>query len=110
MRKKNDKAQAIKKKQDISPSPIPSSAKRRTVTFECVDTFARHVSVVGTFNDWDEAADPMRGEAGRFVKTKRLPPGEYEYKLVADGKWYEDPTATKQVENGLGTRNSVIRV
>ena len=39
-----------------------------------------------------------------------LPPGRYEYLLVADGEWMPDPLAKETVPNQFGGLNSVIRV
>lgn len=47
---------------------------------------------------------------GRWIKELSLPPGQYEYQYVADGKWINDPRAVKSTPNAFGGRNSVLVV
>ena len=72
---------------------------------------AAAVAVAGTFNDWRPEATPMVavGE-GRWLKELVLPPGRYEYLLVADGEWMPDPEAGERAPNPFGGLNSVILV
>ena len=69
------------------------------------------VAIAGTFNDWRPEATPMvpLGE-GQWRKDLSLPPGSYEYLLVADGEWLADPKAEVNVPNPFGGVNSVITV
>jgi 1,4-alpha-glucan branching enzyme len=72
---------------------------------------ASHVNIAGTFNDWKPAATPMvELGGGRWGKVLILPPGTYEYLLVADGYWTPDPNAKETVPNSFGTFNCVLRV
>jgi 1,4-alpha-glucan branching enzyme len=72
---------------------------------------ATAVSIAGTFNDWRPEATPMVDlGAGRWVKELVLPPGIYEYLLVADGSWVADPQARETASNPFGGVNSVVRV
>lgn len=76
-----------------------------------LDPQAQAVYLAGDFNGWDPQAKPMRRRAGGQFRTNLdLPPGEYQYKFVVDGKWMIDPTAERQVTNGLGGSNSVAVV
>ncbi|MGE3165935.1 MAG: isoamylase early set domain-containing protein [Planctomycetota bacterium] len=69
------------------------------------------VSVVGSFNDWDSKRTPMTEVApGDFRVTLRLPPGEYEYKFVRNGRWQADPQATEWAPNPFGSLNSRLTV
>jgi hypothetical protein len=45
---------------------------------------------------------------GRWVKELALPPGRYEYRLVVDGEWVDDPAATELIPNPFGTPNAVL--
>lgn len=47
---------------------------------------------------------------GGWLKELVLPPGRYEYRLVVDGQWTDDPSAKKFVPNPHGGRNGVIEV
>ena len=72
---------------------------------------AAKVGVAGTFNDWRPESSPMvaMGE-GRWVKGLTLPPGVYEYRIVADGDWMPDPLASETTPNPFGGLNSVLRI
>ncbi len=72
---------------------------------------AKKVSIAGEFNSWDRNANPMKREGDKWVIEIDLPPGEYEYKFVIDGKkWVADPNAEKFVPDGFGGKNSVVIV
>jgi 1,4-alpha-glucan branching enzyme len=81
------------------------------VRFEFTDATAHTVCVVGTFDNWRPDAKPMHPlGGGRWVKETVLPPGDYEYCLVVDGKWMPDPLARETVPNPFGGVNSVLKV
>ncbi|MDI6807578.1 MAG: alpha amylase N-terminal ig-like domain-containing protein [Candidatus Eisenbacteria bacterium] len=74
---------------------------------------AKTVSLAGTFNNWDKAANPMNDadRNGIWEITIPLLPGEYQYKFVVDNeKWYQDPKNKLGAPDGFGGLNSVIRV
>jgi len=72
---------------------------------------AQAVFIAGTFNEWNATAMPMLSVGdGRWVKELALPPGRYEYCLVADGEWRSDPAAAQQSPNVYGGFNSVLIV
>lgn len=85
---------------------------RKRITFEFPAEPGSHVNLVGTFNQWDVDAHPLREnpKSGLFKRTMLLPKGRYEYKFVANGKWTEDPKCPVQVPNGMGSLNSLLRV
>jgi len=96
------------------------AGRRRPVedTYPVTFTFmpggaAQTVSVAGTFNDWNPRATLLEPDAARRVWscTLRLEPGEYQYKFVVDGsRWFVDPKAARNVEDGSGNLNSVLLV
>jgi len=70
---------------------------------------AKSVSVAGSFNSWDPVRLPLRRlDNGDWRGDLKLAPGRYEYRFVADGKWFTDPGAKEAVPNPFGTRNSVL--
>ncbi len=72
---------------------------------------ATAVGIAGTFNDWRPEATPMIAMGqGHWLKELVLPPGTYEYLIVADGKWLADPQAKRTAANPFGGVNSVITV
>ena len=56
---------------------------------------AQRVAVIGTFNDWNPAAHPLR-RAGDFwwIITVPLPPGRVVYCFDVDGATWQDPNHT----------------
>jgi 1,4-alpha-glucan branching enzyme len=84
--------------------------KQLRVRLEFTDSVAESVCIAGTFNDWRPEVTPMiRVGGGRWVKEISLPPGNYEYRLVVDGKWIPDPRAADYAPNPFGGMNSVLR-
>ncbi len=73
---------------------------------------ASAVFVAGSFNAWSPTATPMtrRNGDGKWTTSLRLPPGRYEYRLVADGAWRDVPGATEIIENPHGSHNAVLAV
>ena len=52
---------------------------------------ARHVALVGDFNDWDELTLPLRWENGRWIVRTEVPADAYRYAFVVDGITLPDP-------------------
>jgi 1,4-alpha-glucan branching enzyme len=72
---------------------------------------AREVSLAGNFNAWRPAATPLKNDgAGKWLVRLHLRSGQYEYRLVVDGRWIEDPTASQRAPNPHGGFNSVLIV
>jgi hypothetical protein len=79
------------------------------VCLELVRPDAQEVGIAGSFNDWHPRVTPMIALGdGRWVKELALPPGRYEYRLVVDGEWVNDPAATELIPNPFGTPNAVL--
>jgi len=90
-------------------SRIPT--KKRRVTFKLIDSWAREISLVGDFNQWDPERHPMKkGKQGRWTKTVCLTPGIYQYKFLVDGKWITDKRNPVSCTNSFGGRNSLISI
>ena len=71
------------------------------------------VHVIGDFNGWDRAAEPMTWDPpnGCFKIELFLAPGKYEYKLLLDKeKLTIDPDNPESVHDGFDGRNSVLRI
>ncbi len=97
----------------ICPSvrAVPHGDGTFAVTFRYKAPNAERVFLAGSFNDWSADAKPMAREGDEFVATLDLKAGEHEYKFVVDGKdWREDPLNPETKDNGLGGKNSVIRL
>ncbi|MFO7915691.1 MAG: isoamylase early set domain-containing protein [Candidatus Krumholzibacteriales bacterium] len=70
------------------------------------------VSVIGSFNNWDPEATPMkRNGSGIWEATVILEPGKYSYKFLIDNRLkITDPLSEQQENDGFGGTNSVIIV
>jgi 1,4-alpha-glucan branching enzyme len=81
------------------------------VCFELTHPTAQAVAIAGSFNDWHPSVTPLiaLGE-GHWRKELTLPPGRYEYRLVVDGQWVDDPEAKETVSNPFGGFNAVVTV
>ena len=70
---------------------------------------AQEVCVAGSFNGW--APLPLRrNKVGIWSETVVLEPGEYEYRFVVDGVWWDDPANLMRRLNEFGTENCVVCV
>jgi|GEM_PF-305106 len=47
-------------------------------------------------------------ESALWVADVEIPPGQYAYKLIADGQWMEDPNALESTSDGVGGLNSAL--
>jgi hypothetical protein len=80
------------------------------VKFTFVAPAAKHVTLVGDFNDWDVSSTPMARSGGGGVWTVVVPmtAGRHQYSYVVDGKsWSNDPNAPSAPDDGFGHTNSV---
>ena len=70
---------------------------------EFSDPSVETVAIAGSFNNWRPEATPMVSLGnGRWLKELVLPPGHYEYLLVADGRWLPDPTNAMDLARNTG--------
>jgi 1,4-alpha-glucan branching enzyme len=83
--------------------------KRVTFKFKGPDGVkTKEVKLCGSFSNWEEGAVFMtKAKSGEWKTIVSLLPGEYEYKFLVDGVWYNDPQADKQAANEWGSENSV---
>lgn len=78
--------------------------------FVIVAPQAEKVSLVGDFNDWDEAKTPMvrSGKSGLWTVAVPLSVGRHLYAFVVNGTtWVQDPSAPIAPDDGFGHANSV---
>lgn len=96
-----------KENNEIADQPPP----KQCVRIEFHDEKAQEVCIAGTFNDWrPKAIRMMKIGQEQWVKELILPPGRYEYRLIVDGQWINDPAATEKVPNRFGEDNCVLTV
>jgi pyruvate/2-oxoglutarate dehydrogenase complex dihydrolipoamide acyltransferase (E2) component len=99
-------------KQPAAPLKGPAKdGEPRQVAFEHFSPDAGEIFLVGSFNNWDLTATPLKkGPGGRWTTKLVLKPGHYEYRFVVDGRWQDDPTAARFVANPFGELNCIIEV
>ena len=85
------------------------SLRKKRVTFKFNPPPSIHdVKLAGSFSNWEAGAIMMeKGKSGEWKAQVSLSPGEYEYKFLADGNWFNDPQADRQVQNICGSENSL---
>jgi hypothetical protein len=98
-----------RKKSPVVAVGAPNGKKRVPIVVKLDG--AREVVLTGDFTGW--AKDKVRlfpsgpGEWGAHLE---LPPGEYQYRLIVDGEWRDDPSGSKRVPNPFGTHNCILTV
>lgn len=99
---------------NVEPPPVAPATDldRSFVQFVYVGPEAQTVSLVGSFNDWDPRANPLRRDGGEGVWSAEvsLPPGHHEYAFNVDGRWVPDDDAPTGASDEFGVTNSVILV
>ncbi len=91
---------------NVSDEPVPACR----VVLEYPDG-GEEIKIAGDFNDWipDRNVETLHRE-GRIAKILRIQPGVYQYRLIIDGRWQEDPANPQQIANLYGEINSILRV
>jgi 1,4-alpha-glucan branching enzyme len=84
---------------------------KQKVEFEYKAPGARSVLLAGDFTGWQEAPLEMKkSKSGVWKKSISLPPGKYEYRLLVDGEWQNDPNCPNRHPNQFGGENCVCIV
>lgn len=95
-----------------APAAVAQAPGSPPVRFVVAVPGARTVALVGSFNDWNPSATPLRAAAAGsvWVVEVPLPPGRHEYAFVVDGaRWLADPAAPGS-GGDFGAPNSVVTV
>ena len=69
--------------------------------------------VIGSWDGWRLPGTPMvrqPGQAPTWKAAMQLPPGEHQFRYHIGDRWFNDPSADRYVDNGLGSENSVVIV
>jgi len=84
---------------------------KQKVTFSCVAPDAQAVLVAGDFTGWQQSPLSLKkAKGGLWKKTVALPEGKYEYRLLVDGEWRDDPQCAIRQPNQFGGQNCVCVV
>lgn len=85
--------------------------QRQKVAFEYTAPQAKSVLLVGDFTGWQEAPLAMKkSKTGVWKRVVSLAPGCYEYRLLVDGEWRDDPACPGRRSNPFGGENCVCEV
>ena len=93
------------KKQFLKSKPVCK------VTFTVPAEEAKNVAVVGSFNEWDEKATPLKKlKNGSFKGTVNLESGNsYEFRYLVDGEYVNEQEADGLAWNDFaGAENSIL--
>jgi 1,4-alpha-glucan branching enzyme len=81
---------------------------KQQVSFSFVAPEAQDVLLAGDFTAWEQAPISLKKDAsGVWKGTVSLPPGNYEYRLLVDGQWRDDPQCPTRRPNQFGSENCV---
>jgi 1,4-alpha-glucan branching enzyme len=72
---------------------------------------ASEVVFTGDFTAWaTDSVRLRRSPDGAWRGTLELAPGDYQYRLIVDGEWRDDPRAVQRVPNAFGSQNCILHV
>ena len=92
-------------------SDTKQTVQRQMVVLTFDDIDCRRLQVAGDFNNWVPDRDiETRNLNGHWQKVITAPPGVYEYRIIVDGKWQQDPTNPAEVPNEMGSVNSLLQI
>ena len=84
---------------------------KQKVTFSFKAPHAQSVSIAGDFTRWQHAPVGMKkNKNGIWTTTVSLAPGAYEYRLLVDDQWCDDPACSERKPNLFGGENCVCIV
>ena len=83
----------------------------RRIILSYASSLGEDIRLAGEFNEWvpDGGIETVR-EDGQIRKILHVGPGDYQYRLVVNGNWCNDPQNPRRVLNGLGVHNSLLHV
>ena len=86
---------------------MAKTLKQKT-TFSYRAPEAQTVKLAGDFTGWEQSPVMLRkSKDGTWTATLALPPGTYQYRLLVDGQWRDDPQCPTRRGNPFGTENCV---
>lgn len=98
----------------ITRKPL-AKGNATSVTFTLpANAAAESAVVVGSFNDWNDGAHPMKLDKKKGVwasKAVQLKPGRHSFRYLLDGQtWQNDEAADGTEATPFGSENSVLDV
>ena len=93
----------------MSQSNVKVQRQMVVLTFNDID--CRRLQLAGDFNNWiPDRNIETRNINGCWQKVFTAESGIYEYRIIVDGKWQQDPTNSAEVPNELGGINSLLQI
>jgi chromosome partitioning protein len=90
---------------------VAETSNLKEVVFRFDITQRDRVQIAGEFNNWipDKNVETEILD-GSLQKILRVSPGGYEYRLIIDGVWQQDPANPSAAPNDMGGYNSLLNV
>ena len=90
---------------------ISKKPQRQMVVLNFDEIECKRLQLAGDFNNWvPDHNIETRNINGHWQKVFTAAPGVYEYRIVVDGKWQQDPTNPAEIPNELGGINSLLQI
>jgi len=97
--------------EDNTMNPTGKRPQRQMVVMNFDEIDCKRLQLAGDFNNWVPDQDiETRNVNGHWQKVFTASPGVYEYRIVVDGKWQQDPTNPAEIPNELGGINSLLQI
>lgn len=98
-------------KPEVIGSPYSAKRTRHHVDFFCRAPDAERVCLIGDFNEWQPAANPMqRLPDGCWIASLELPHGHHQYLFLVDGHPTLDANGYGIARNDRNERVSLVAV
>jgi 1,4-alpha-glucan branching enzyme len=99
---------APSRRKPVARTPVDTAQQ---ITFTYFAPQAGSVLVAGDFTQWEGAPIRLVKEStGVWKTTVALKPGRYQYRLLVDGQWQNDPECPQLEPNAFGSANCVLSV
>lgn len=112
-RLQSERVNAIEAQADNSPAAmaVTETSNLKEVVFSFDNIESKRVQIAGEFNNWvpDKNVETIILD-GSLQKRLRVRPGGYEYRLIIDGVWQQDPANPEAAPNNMGEYNSLLNV
>jgi len=104
-------AKTVKEPVSKAKKAAPASkGKTSEYEFKVFSPASASVAIAGDFNSWKPLA-LKKSKSGFWTGKAKLHSGEYQYKIVYDGKYWEiDNANPERVSDGQGGENSRLRI
>lgn len=102
---------AVARAAQVKPVALKPVADKQKVTFTYFAPQAASVFVAGDFTKWEASPISLVKEtSGNWKTTVALKPGKYQYRLLVDGQWQNDPACPDVQPNEFGSANCILSV